>query len=130
MPEVETYGAQPPIELLRQMIDNGGYYDLVDPARPWLTIQDVTLVSAMGPPGGGRNGVTPRLLRHFNLMCFDEFDDGTLMRIFSTIGEWYFGTKGFSSEITGLTKGLVNATLEGYRASMESLLPTPRTGLA
>ena len=125
MPEVETYGAQPPIELLRQMIDNGGYYDLVDPARPWLTIQDTTLVSAMGPPGGGRNGVTPRLLRHFNLMCFDEFDDGTLMRIFSTIGEWYFATKGFSQEICGLTKGLVNATLEGYRASMANLLPTP-----
>ncbi|GMI06146.1 hypothetical protein TrVE_jg2421 [Triparma verrucosa] len=125
MPEVETYGAQPPIELLRQMIDNGGYYDLVDPARPWLTVVDTTVCAAMGPPGGGRNGVTPRLLRHFSLMCFDEFDDSTLVRIFNTIGEWYFTTKGFSQDIIGATKGLVNATLEGYRASMASLLPTP-----
>jgi hypothetical protein len=36
--------------------------------------------------GGGRNPVSPRLLRHFNLICFADFDDATLTRIFDTIG--------------------------------------------
>ena len=123
MPEVETYGAQPPIELIRQIIGNGGYYDLVE--KVWLNVIDSTFVTAMGPPGGGRNNITPRLLRHFNLMCFPEFDDQTLVRIFSTIGEWYFKSNGFEQEVVSCCKQLVNATLEGYKASMETLLPTP-----
>jgi hypothetical protein len=36
--------------------------------------------------GGGRNPISPRLLRHFNLICFADFDDATLTRIFDTIG--------------------------------------------
>lgn len=56
----------------------------------WQTIVDTVVVGAMGPPGGGRNHITPRLLRHFNILCFLEFDDSTLTRIFRTIVNWHF----------------------------------------
>lgn len=58
----------------------------------WQTIIDTVVMGAMGPPGGGRNHITPRLLRHFNILCFLEFDDGTLTRIFRTIVDWHFST--------------------------------------
>ena len=63
-------------------------YNLKD--MTWQTIVDTVVVGAMGPPGGGRNHITPRLLRHFNILCFLEFDDSTLTRIFKTIVDWHF----------------------------------------
>jgi dynein heavy chain len=122
MPEVETYGAQPPIELIRQLIDNGGWYDLKD--KTWKSIIDISVIAAMGPAGGGRNSVTPRLLRHFNLFCFSEFDDSTLRRIFSTIVNWHFSS--FPGDIRSMSDAIVDSTLETYRSSMKFLLPTPQ----
>lgn len=42
MPKVETFGAQPPIEILRQCMDQGGWYDLRDAAHPFKKLVDVT----------------------------------------------------------------------------------------
>ena len=72
------------------MIDQGGWYDLLDKEKPFKEIVDIIFVSAMGPPGGGRTFITPRFLRHLNLITLVNFDDDTLNRIFGTILHWYF----------------------------------------
>jgi dynein heavy chain len=122
MPARETYGAQPPIELLRQWMDNGGWYHLGD--KNFQEFVDLQFVTAMGPPGGGRNPVTSRFLRHFNFVGINAFDDASLNRIFSTILDWHF-KKGFVSAIQGLTMSIVDATRAVYRNSTDALLPTP-----
>lgn len=75
MPKKGLYGAQPPIELLRQMIDNGGWYDNVEKSRPFRTLNDIIFMGAMGPPSGGRNQITPRFQRHLHFLSFTELDD-------------------------------------------------------
>lgn len=53
------------------------------------SLVDINFVCAMGPPGGGRNAITPRLTRHFNYLSFIEMDEMSKKCIFSTIlGCW------------------------------------------
>lgn len=58
MPKKEEYGAQPPIELIRQWMDHGGWYDLKTKEKEFKEIVDIIFCSAMGPPGGGRSSLT------------------------------------------------------------------------
>merc|ERR1719197_597919 len=67
MPIVEEYGAQPPIELLRQFQDQRGFYDRKK--HEWKDIENVTLLLCAAPPGGGRNKLTERFSRHSHVLC-------------------------------------------------------------
>ncbi|XP_055941760.1 dynein axonemal heavy chain 3-like [Argiope bruennichi] len=122
MPAKEVYGAQPPIELLRQWIDHGYWFDKKDTSV--LEIVDVILVTGMGPPGGGRNDITSRFVRHLNIMGIDSFDDATLCHVFTSIVNWQFH-KGYDPTIQRLGKIVVNATKDIYTAAIANFLPTP-----
>nr|XP_043909238.1 dynein axonemal heavy chain 3-like [Solea senegalensis] len=122
MPAKEIYGAQPPIELLRQWIDHRHWYDKKDTSR--LNIADVLFMSAMGPPGGGRNDITGRFTRHLNIVSINCFDDSTLTKIFSSITDWHFG-KGFDPSFLRLGTIMVQATMAVYKETIDSFLPTP-----
>jgi dynein heavy chain len=60
MPKQEESLAMPPVEIVRQYMDQRGWYDLKDPKHPFRELVDLTVVSAMGPPGGGKSIITPR----------------------------------------------------------------------
>lgn len=87
MPAKETYGAQPPIEILRQWMDHRGWYNRQE--KTFRQLVDIQFVAAMGPPGGGRTSITQRFVRHFNLINFVPFSNDALQLVFGTILEWF-----------------------------------------
>jgi dynein heavy chain len=123
MPTVEEYGAQPPIELLRQFLDMSGFYDR--DKLFWKDILDTTIISASAPPGGGRNEVTPRFSRHFNMLCMQPGDDKVLTRIFEAIFCGFLDELRFADELKQIRSGVVAATIELYHRISNELLPTP-----
>merc|ERR1719174_2914521 len=131
MPTKEKYGAQPPIEILRMMVDPiayapyGGWFDRKDVTHPFRQLIDLLLFAAMGPPGGGRTFITPRLLGHQWVVGFPLLDDDNMVKIYSTILEWKFSHDSYPDDVASLTKKLVNGTLDMYKSAVESLLPTP-----
>jgi dynein heavy chain len=63
MPEPDKFGSQPPLELVREYLDHGGFYDTR--RLQWTEVDSATVVAACGPPTGGRHSMSPRVVRHF-----------------------------------------------------------------
>ena len=66
MPLRDTFGSQPPLELIRLWLDYGFWYDRQK--QTVKNIKDMFLLAAMGPPGGGRTNISRRLQSRFNLI--------------------------------------------------------------
>uniref|UniRef100_A0A6P4E0U6 Dynein heavy chain 3, axonemal-like n=1 Tax=Drosophila rhopaloa TaxID=1041015 RepID=A0A6P4E0U6_DRORH len=83
----------------------------------------MTLMCAMGTLGGS-NFIFPRLYRHMFVVAVDSFQDSTIVRIFTTIGDWHF-SKGYPEKVALLSRGLSEAMVSVYREAIRSFLPTP-----
>ncbi|XP_023668206.2 dynein axonemal heavy chain 6 [Paramormyrops kingsleyae] len=121
MPKLDTYGSQPPIELLRQLQDFQGFYDREK--FFWKDIQDVIIAAACAPPGGGRNPVSPRFTRHFSMLCLPPASEHSLRHIFKTILSEFLME--FPLAVKQMASNVVDAAVEIYNRMSVDLLPTP-----
>lgn len=109
-------------------MDYGGWYDIDTNEKDFRFLQSIRFVTAMGPPGGGRNSITARYVRHFNVIYVEPYSQESLNYIFSNIMEWFFLTNSnpsYSKAIQGMRDSLVSNTIFIYRSISEKFRPTP-----
>jgi len=121
MPRKSEYGISPPIEFLRQWADYAFWFDRSKGFKK--NVLDMQMVAAMGPPGGARSDITPRLQSKFNLLHFTFPHDNQIKRIYRTLLNHHLSE--FDEVIKPLGPVITQATLDLFKSVTAEFLPTP-----
>ncbi|XP_028725159.1 dynein heavy chain 2, axonemal [Peromyscus leucopus] len=121
MPAKDMFGSQPPLELIRLWIDYGFWYDRMK--QSIKHIRDMFLMAAMGPPGGGRTVISPRLQSRFNIINMTFPTESQIIRIFGTMINQKL--QDFEEEVKPIGNVVTEATLDVYNTVVQRFLPTP-----
>ncbi|KAL1511811.1 hypothetical protein AB1Y20_005097 [Prymnesium parvum] len=120
MAPVEASGAAPPIELLRQLLDRGGFYDRLK--LFWIGIIDVSFLFAAGEQGGARNLLSPRFTRHCHTIAFPSPSDESMRLIFSSMVANLLES---NRELLPCRKALVESSIDLFKSVVAELKPIP-----
>lgn len=121
MPQKDTFGSMPPLELMKCWMEYGYVYDRLKQLKRF--IKDCSIVGAVGPPGGGRNFLPPRFQSKFHTVNFTFPDEASVKRIFGTLINMKLST--FPDEVKPLGDLMTTATIDMYNTISAELLPTP-----
>lgn len=117
----EVYGAQPPLELLRQFFDYGGWYDTS--CVEFQKVVGTTILAAMGPSGSGLFDIPERLLRHFCFLHIPKLSDNSMLRILEVLLRQRL--EGHHESIRELILTTAKASMSVYENCSKTLLPIP-----
>ncbi|XP_076452214.1 dynein axonemal heavy chain 10-like [Babylonia areolata] len=122
MPQVDTYGTQQPIALLKLLLDRGGVYDRGKDLN-WKNMKDIGYIASMGKAGGGRNETDPRFVSLFSVFNMTFPAEQSLFKIYHSILAGHLA--GFKDEVRLTASNITNMTMELYKNTVRELPPTP-----
>ena len=117
----EIYGAQPPLELIRQFFDYGGWYNTLN--VEFQRIVGTTLIAAMGPEGAGLFSIPERLVRHFYYIHIPKYKTESMQTILQQLTQLSFSE--FPDFVKENLSSMVSISLEIFENCSKNLLPIP-----
>eukprot|EP00471_Norrisiella_sphaerica_P006901 CAMPEP_0184484204 /NCGR_PEP_ID=MMETSP0113_2-20130426/5915_1 /TAXON_ID=91329 /ORGANISM="Norrisiella sphaerica, Strain BC52" /LENGTH=4710 /DNA_ID=CAMNT_0026865073 /DNA_START=240 /DNA_END=14372 /DNA_ORIENTATION=+ len=125
MPEVNVWGDQPTLEIVRQALEQGGFYFLDKDLRGrMMSITKVKYIAAMTHPGGGRNDIPDRCKRHFYSFNVTPPEQSTVNAIYGSMMRENYKYQELK-ELAELTDTITQATIELWNQCKLKMLPTP-----
>ncbi|CAG9462750.1 unnamed protein product [Pedinophyceae sp. YPF-701] len=119
MPFKDKYDTQSAIELVRQYVDYGGWYDKVKIVE--RKIASCQLVSCMNPTAGSFF-ITPRMQRHFSTFAVQMPPQEIVRSVYVAIAEGHMAP--FEGDVAALAPRLVDAMTELHKSVMNTFLPS------
>lgn len=128
MPEYNKYGDQVTLEIVRQLIEEGYFYNLEKVERGnQKIIENLRYVAAMSHPTGGRNEIPNRLKRQFFIfnMTLPERIDIIFNPILTAVFSKPTKRSDPGEESLDVVKSLSEATIQLWKQVKKEIVPTP-----
>ena len=126
MPEVNKWGDQTTLELVRLAIEYGGFCFLdKDKRGDFKTCEDLQYLAAMQHPGGGKNDIPNRLKRNFFMFNLVLPSITSINDIYGQMLNGRFNSNQFDAPTLECVAKLTNATIQLWRTMKSKMLPTP-----
>jgi dynein heavy chain len=127
MPFVNEWGDQVTLEIVRQLVEQGGYYFLEkDKIGDFKKIENLTFSGAMSHPGGGKNDIPHRLKRQFFAFNMTLPSKDSVDNIYGEMIRAFFTMKAFNNEdLVDTSRKLTGSTIALWEKVKKRFLPTP-----
>ena len=126
MPEVNVWGDQPTLEMVRLIVEFGGFCFLEKDKRgDFKVCEDLQFMAAMQHPGGGKNDIPNRLKSKF--YCFNMVLPSitSINDIYGQMLAGRFPAASTPADTLAVVNKLTIATISLWRTMKDKMLPTP-----
>jgi len=126
MPEINKWGDQPTLEMVRLVVEYGGFCFLDKDKRGDFKIcEDLQYIAAMQHPGGGKNDIPNRLKRNFFIFNMVLPSITSINDIYGQMLAGRFPASSSSAETLEVVNKLTSATISLWKTMKDKMLPTP-----